>query len=62
LGRRREGKEQEGEDQSVDKGGAEKNVLPVRKRRKGKVEFDRTAAGGKRDKAPEEQLRGSDAW
>jgi hypothetical protein len=46
----------------VDKGGAEKNVLPVRTRRKGKVEFDRTAAGGKRDKAPEEQLRGSDAW
>jgi hypothetical protein len=36
LGRRREGEEQEGEDRSVDKGGAEKNVLPVRKRREGK--------------------------
>jgi hypothetical protein len=43
----------------VDKGGAEKNVLPVRKRREGKIELDRTAAGGKRDKAPEEkELRG----
>jgi hypothetical protein len=59
LGRRREGEEQEGEDRSVDKGGAEKNVLPVRKRREGKIELDRTAAGGKRDKAPEEkELRG----
>ncbi|PVH63996.1 hypothetical protein PAHAL_2G161400 [Panicum hallii] len=37
-------------------------VSPVGEKRKGKTELDRTAAGGKRDKAPEEELRGSDAW